>query len=185
MPSCYVRLNPVAWVQEIRHYPSIRANREDVEGRHLRVTCAPDADYDLLLSNKVGFRDLSVALNILEGEPKAANREPLERGIGIFVFSKAQAPRDDIPGRDAFVHGWFYLKLDSYAAVWDQVRDGGYVDCFIDLGIGPVGYETFESTWDVNHSLFIESASLQFTRKPIAHKPADQPDPRRGLFARR
>src|SRR5262249_39071260 len=39
------------------------------------------------------------------------------------------------------LHGWFYLKPDSYAAVWDQVRDGGYVGCNITMKVGPVQNE--------------------------------------------
>src|SRR5262249_28990442 len=113
---------------------------------------------------------------ILVGEqPIDKHGNPLKQGIGCFYCSDSQAPRDDLPGMlDPLLDGWFYLKPDSYAAVWDQVRDGGYVGCSITLKVGPVQNELPPHVWDVSQPLSILAVWLRFTRKPIANKPANQ-----------
>lgn len=169
MPG-HILLRPLKWVQEISHYPA-----NNVEGRNLKVSCTPAAAPDLLLSNNAKLTDLAAELGILIGErPIDGDGNPLKQGIGCFYFSDAQAPRDDLPGMlDPLLHGWFYLKPDSYAAVWDQVRDG-YAGCNITMKVGPVQNELPPKVWDVSQSLFILAVSLRFTRKPIADKLADQ-----------
>ena len=170
MPG-HILLTPLKWFQEISHYPAI-----NVEGRNLKVTCTLAATPDLLLSNNAKLTGLAAELGILVGErPIDEHGNPLKQGIGCFYFSDAQAPRDNLPGMlDPSLHGWLYLKPDSYAAVWDQVRDGGYVGCSITLKVGPVQNELPPHVWDVSQSLFILAVSLRFTRKPMAGKPANQ-----------
>jgi len=159
MPG-HILLTPLKWFQEISHYPAI-----NVEGRNLKVSCTAAAP-DVLLSNNAKWTDLAVELGILIGEqPLDGDGNPLKQGIGCFYFSDVQA--------HPLLHGWFYLKPDSYAAVWDQVRDGGYVGCNITMKVGPVQNELPPKVWDVSQPLFI-LAVLRFTRKPIADKPADQ-----------
>jgi hypothetical protein len=88
-----------------------------------------------------------------------------ERAIGVIAWLPEQA----------FIHGHFYLKADDYAAVWDQVRDGGYVACRITLDISPVKYTgTGEGkcAWTGN-PLSIESADVNFTRE-IPKTPANR-----------
>jgi hypothetical protein len=137
MPG-HILLTPLKWFQEISHYPAI-----NVEGQNLKVSCTLAAAPDLLLSNKAKFTGLAAELGILVGErPIDEHGNPLKQGIGCFYFSDAQASRDNLPGMlDPSLHGWLYLKPDSYAAVWDQVRDGGYVGCSITLKVGPVQNE--------------------------------------------
>ena len=157
----HILLTPLKWFQEIRHYPAI-----NVEGRNLKVSCTAAAP-DVLLSNDAKWTDLPVELGILIGEqPLDGDGNPIKQGVGCFYFSDAQA--------HPLLHGWFYLKPDSYAAVWDQVRDGGYVGCNITMKVGPVQNELPPKVWDVSQSLFVLAVSLRFTRKPIADKPADQ-----------
>jgi hypothetical protein len=159
MPG-HILLTPLKWFQEISHYPAI-----NVEGRNLKVSCTAAAP-DLLLSNNAKWSVLAVELGILIGEqPLDGDGNPLKQGIGCFYFSDAQA--------HPLLHGWFYLTPDSYAAVWDQVRDGGYVDCNIALKVGPVQNELPPHVWDVSQALFILAVSLRFTRKPTGNKPAD------------
>jgi hypothetical protein len=158
----HILLTPLKWFQEITHNPAI-----NVEGRNLKLSCTPTAAPDVLLSNNAKLTDLPVELVILIGEqPIDEHGNPLKQGIGRFYFSDA--------GAHPLLHGWFYLKPDSYAAVWDQVRDGGYVGCNITLKVGPVQNELPPKVWDVSQPLFILAVSLRFTRKPIANKPADQ-----------
>ena len=170
MPS-HILLTPLKWFQEISHYPAI-----NVEGRNLKVNCTLAAAPDLLSSNNAKLTGLDAELAILVGErPIDEHGNPLKQGIGCFYFSDAQAPRDNLPGMlDPLLHGWLYLKPDSYAAVWDQVRDGGYVGCSITLKVGPVQNELPPHVWDVSQSLFILAVSLRFTRKAMAGKPANQ-----------
>ena len=157
----HILLTPLKWFQEISHYPAI-----NVEGRNLKVSCTAAAP-DVLLSNDAKWTDLPVELGILIGEqPLDGDGNPLKQGVGCFYFSDAQA--------HPLLHGWFSLKPDSYAAVWDQVRDGGYVGCNITMKVGPVQNELPPKVWDVRQPLFVLAVSLRFTRKPIADKPTDQ-----------
>jgi hypothetical protein len=166
----HILLTPRKWFQEISHYPAI-----NVEGRTLKVSCTLAAAPDLLLSNNAKLPGLAAELGILVGEqPIDEHGNPLKQGIGRFYFSDAQAPRNNLPGMlDPLLHGWLYLKPDSFAAVWDQVRDGGYVGCNITVKVGPIQNELPPKVWDVSQPLFILAVSLRFTRKPIAEKPAD------------
>jgi hypothetical protein len=100
----HILLTPLKWFQEIRHYPAI-----NVEGRNLKVSCTAAAP-DVLLSNNAKWTDLPAELGILIGEqPLDGDGNPLKQGVGCFYFSDAQA--------HPLLHGWFYLKPDSYAAV--------------------------------------------------------------------
>jgi len=175
----YLRLEPISWRQEIRDYPTI-----NVEGRYLVASCKAAADADLRLSNNAKLTDLTVELSILVGEqPLDAYDKPLERGIGEFRFHGEMPSRDDLPGMDPFLSGLFYLKPESYSALWDQVREGGYASCEITISVDPVKSEGFGRAWDVSQQLTISSVALNFTRKPIADKPVPQPAPRKWNFA--
>jgi hypothetical protein len=166
----HILLTPVDWFQEISHYRAL-----DGDGRNLKVNCTLAAAPDLLFSNNAKLTDLTVDLAILMGEqPINEEGRLLKQGIGSLFFNDPQAPRDNLPGMlDPLLQGWFYLKPDSYAAVWDQVRDGGYVGCNIILRVGPVQNELPPRVWDVSQTLFILAVSLRFTRRPLANKPAD------------
>jgi hypothetical protein len=182
MDSCFIELRPVEWIQTISTRTSIY-----VEGRSLIVNCKLERDHEFVLSNKRNLHDLSVNLSILDGPPTRGNGEPLERGIGLLSFFDRREQRDDIDGNDAFVGGWFCLKPDLYADLWEQVREGGYSDCLIDLDVAPVAGKGFGWVWDVEayRSLFILSASVKFTRKAFEEKAVEEAAPRWSLFARR
>jgi hypothetical protein len=144
----YVYLTPISWSQQIRRYPTI-----NVEGPYLQATCRTDSD--LRLSDGSKLRDFKIPLAIFQGEMDAKKRERLsEQAIGVIAWISEQQ----------FVHGFFYLKADDYAAVWDQVRDGGYAACGITLGVD-------KSELVNNRS--IETAEVYFTRETIPKKPAD------------
>jgi hypothetical protein len=156
----HLLLTPVDWFQEISHYPAL-----DGDARNLRVNCMLTAAPDLLFSNNAKLTDLTVDLTILMGE------QPINEGgglpkeaIGCLYFNDPQAP---------LLQGWFYLKPHSYAAVWEQIRDGGYESCNIILRVGPVQNELPPKLWDVTKTLFIFAVSLRFTRRPLANKPSD------------
>jgi hypothetical protein len=174
----YLRLEPLSWRQEIRYYPTIT-----VEGRYLVASCKTIADSHLRLSNNAKLTDLSVELSILVGQPVDARGEALKDGIiGDFQFLESP-PSDYDPRMDPFISACVYLKPDSYSALWDQVRDGGYASCEITISIDPVKSEGFGWAWDVSQRLAISSVALNFTRSPIAQRPADQATPRKSFFA--
>jgi hypothetical protein len=171
LESCYISLRPIRWSQEIRWYPSI-----NVEGRHLRATCTTTDD--LLLSDGQKLRDFEIELSIMDGEldPETRAKSKLQEAAigGIWWIS-------DHP---SLVHGRFYLKSDARAAIWDQVRAGGYVDCRITLSVTPVRLKASSFAMDGN-PLSVESADVQFTRRPIAEKPANPVERKAALDRRR
>jgi hypothetical protein len=176
-----LRLEPVSWVQEIRDYPSIK-----VEGQYLRVSCKPEPGTrsDLRLSNNAKLTDLTAELGIVAGEqPLDAHGKPLKQGIGDFRFHEEMPLSDDgLPGMDAFLSGFLYLKPDSYLALWEQVRDGDYAGCDITINIGPVKSEGLGWVWDVSQHLTISTAAIAFRRTAVADKPATQAAHRKSFF---
>ena len=165
----YLQLEPVSWRQEIRDYPSI-----NVEGRYLVARCKAAAHSDLRLSDDTKLNDLSIELGILAGKPVDARGEALKEGtIGDFRFHGEFPP---------FISAVVFLKPDSYSALWDQVRDGGYAGCVITIYIAPVKSEGSGWLWDVDQRLSISTVAFNFTRKP-AGKPIDQAPPRRSFLA--
>ena len=174
-----VALRPTEWCQQIRHFPTI-----NIEDRYLR--CVTEPDCDLRLSDGSTLRDhfSSIDFSIIEGVPKPDDlpkKRLREKAIGGIWYNS------DSGGFSDYVHGSIFLKSDNFVAVWDQVRDGGYVDCLIQLGVEEVDfdYKLDAFVWNIDSPLSIDSATIQFTRKPIATKPIDKPAPtRRGLFRR-
>jgi hypothetical protein len=99
--------------------------------------------------------------------------------VGLLFFNH------DTPGMAAFIDGWFSLRGKSYDAVWDQVQNGGYAECRIDIGLGPLLSEPPNFVWEVSRPVFILTASVRFTRKPSPQDQAKQATRRKGLFTRR
>jgi hypothetical protein len=169
MSISYVRLNPLFWTQAIRSDLDLRYG----PGRKLSTTCKPN---EFLLSNGTNLTDHSLNLAFMEGEPTAADGTPLQKGIGQLFYNTHS---DGV-----FVHGWYFSPPDIYADIWDQVLNGGYVDCLIDLTVAPINYDGEDPVWDTGHPLFINDATVNFTRRSSA--PDDQPQPKRQrLFGKR
>ena len=150
----YIYLKPVSWSHQIKRYPTI-----NVEGAQLAVRCRTLPNSDLLLSEGYRLRDFEIPLTIFQGELDAENRQRhqlSQQAIGGIWW---------IP-EEAFVHGWFHLKADDFAAVWDQVRIGGYEACGISLGISPVEY-TDESQFALSGNPSIEGVEIYFTRETV------------------
>ena len=55
----------------------------------------------------------------------------------------------------------------------EMYGNGGYVDCRIDLHVGPISYHGEDPIWDISQPLFIEDATVNFTRGISA--PEEQP----------
>jgi hypothetical protein len=148
---------PIEWRQQVRRYPNI-----NVEGLYLSVTCTTQSD--LLLSDGYKLSDLTIELSIFQGDMSAKDREQLsDQAIGGIWWSPEQT----------FVHGHFYLQAADYAAVWEQVRNGGYAHCHINLSLYPVEY-TKNSKWAWSgNPLCIESADIYFHREPITRNTKD------------
>jgi hypothetical protein len=150
----YIYLKPVSWRQSIRRYPSIDAN-----GLYLSAECTTDSDF--ILSDRLKLRDRKISLSFLRGVLPEKIREETklsDRAIGgIWWLSD-----------DNFVHGWFYLPDEDYAALWDQIKGGDYIDCHISLGTAKdsVAFTGGEFAWKGN-PISVDSAEVSFNRKAI------------------
>jgi hypothetical protein len=172
-----VYLKPLAWTQHIKSYPNLK-----VESLSLEATCKPHTNCDLLMSNGVKLLDFEFPLAIIEGEPRADDladaRLPAEALGGVWFIEDQN-----------FLHGWFYLKSNGFTAVWDLVREGGYLDCRIDLTVDSnrQGVQAISTrarpTWDIAKPLPISDIGIQFTRMPNADEPRQAR--RRGWFSSR
>jgi hypothetical protein len=152
----HVYLKPLMWSQNIVHYPSMGEGRTG-----LHVTCVPNANCGLLLSNGAKLRDFEISLSIVEGDLPADEHE------------KARFENDAIGGlwfleEEKLVKGWFYFKPGNYKAVWDQVREGRYDECTINLGLKPVQHDIWRS-----NPVSIVTVAFTFNRKPPVERPAD------------
>jgi hypothetical protein len=127
------------------------------------------------LSDDTKLNDLSIELSILAGKPEDARGEALKEGtIGDFRLHGEFPP---------FISALIFLKPHSYDALWDQVRDGGYVGCQITIYIGPVKSEGSGWLWDVDQRLSISTVDINFTRNAIADRSINQAPPRRSFLA--
>jgi hypothetical protein len=159
-------LKVLEWRQEIDCYPSI-----NVEGLKLTAHCAPSPNSQLELRDRGDLGNFALLLDIFDEKYKQDDDRLPQEQIG------AMTPRG------GFVDGWLYLKSNNFAAAWDQVSIGGYVDANISLMVDPVHRDRGKFIWEVDSDrlMFINSAGLQFTRKPVVDKPVA----RKGWFARR
>ena len=121
MPTAHVRLKPIEWFQEIRHYP-----QQGGEDRYLGATCTYSDDSNVRLSTGAKLSEFLADLSIMDEEPQYADGKPLEHGIGLLFYH-------DRPEIAAHTIGWFPLRGKNYDAVWDQVRHGAYAGCDIDM----------------------------------------------------
>lgn len=167
MPTSYIRLTPLSWTQSIRSDINPRYGL----GRKLSTVCKPN---DFLLSNRSNLTGHSLHLSFIEGEPTAADGTPLQRGIGQLFYN--------LDADEVFVHGWHFSAADHLSDIWDQVLNGGYVDCTIELHVGPINYHGEDPIWDISQPLFIDDATVYFTRS--ASVPEPQPK-RQGFFGSR
>lgn len=150
----YLYLKPITWTQSIRRYPTI-----DVNGPYLSAPCTTKSV--LILSEKLKLSDLQINLSILRGTLPDKGREEgklSERAIGgIWWISD-----------DNFVHSWFYLPAEDYDAIWEQIKQGDYIDCQITLGTVMEFVKSIggEFAWKGN-PISVESVEVTFKRKAI------------------
>ena len=168
-----IRFKPYEWVQTIDRYPDIKN-----EGRRLRLKARAEAGHRMLLSSNDELCNLNVDLSIFDLDPATVNEKPLKAGFGLFVY------REAVAGLAAHIGGWFCLERDSHAELWDQVRQGGYSDCWMNLDVEPVEFNGHEWEWDVakNLGLFITSVSIDFTRKAVSESRTKEKPGRWSLF---
>lgn len=150
----YLYLKPITWTQSIRRYPTI-----DVNGLYLTAQCTTKSS--LILRDKLNLSDLGINLSIMRGALPDKDRETanLSEGAigGIWWISD-----------DNFVHGWFCLPAEDYAAVWEQIKSGDYIDCDISVGTASeaVKFIGGEFAWKGN-PISLNSAEVYFKRKAI------------------
>ena len=173
MPTTYICFEPIEWIQEIRDDPSI-----NVRGRYLRANCRVAANCHVFIDGEIDLREFtSIPISILDGTPPEEEMPEAPKNkktLGALSYMRDQN----------YPRGWFYLENSEwFTAVWDQVREGGYSDCRIAVGAGPVESSGVEDwIWNADRGLYIDSVGIQFDRK--ANKPPIQAKPWRGLFGR-
>ena len=169
--ECYMRLKPYEWIQSLSNYQSI-----GVEGRRLMVNSKIEAATEINLSSGENLSEFNFNLLIFDDEPSKINNKPLERGFGLLVYYPSQAARDAYGAQDAFVGGWFCIRPKNYDELWNQIRQGGYADCWISLEVGPVVSRDYDWLWDVakQRALFITTFTIDFKRLAAAEKQVDE-----------
>ena len=151
---CSVWMRLVEWEQSISRYNRIK----NVE-RNLGANCRADSNANLRLSTGEHIKDITISLEFDDREPSNADGNPVDGPIGRLLY------RDG-----ANIGGWVSLRREDFSEIWEQVRQGGYAECFIDVDIKPVkflGEAGWE--WDVrnNQGIYITEASIKFVRKPL------------------
>ena len=174
MAHCAILMRPFSWSQRISHY-----NRKNVVGWQLRASCrAENADTPgpgpgLRLTSGEQIQDVNIYLDFDNREPTNTDGTPLHNAIGYLHHDVGT------------VGGWISLKPNDFSEVWEQVRQGGYVDCLIEITIRPVEFlgEDTGWEWDVIHNqgIYITDASVQFVRTSARKKV--EPTKRRRWFA--
>jgi hypothetical protein len=161
---------PSSWSQSVSYYPH-KDPTKAIEGTGLSMFVRARPDSELSLKNGSKLEDHDIHLSIFQGE------FPPEE------FHKARFAPDAIGGlwyieEQDYVHGWFYFRQHNYAAVWDQVRAGGYTRCTVTLGIRPEKFEVW-----TDNPLSIVSAAVNFDRLAAADSAAKHPS-RKSWFSR-
>jgi hypothetical protein len=174
MAQCALRLKPTSWAQYISRYDRVKA-----VGWQLRALCRagnaslPDAGPDLRLTSGEQIRDVNIYLDFETREPTNVDGTPLLNAIGCL--------HHDV----GVVGGWISLKSNDFSEVWEQVRQGGYSDCFIEITVRPIEFLGEDTGWEwdvVNHQvIYITAAILQFERT-AAKKKLEHAKQKRGWF---
>jgi hypothetical protein len=160
------------WDQSVEHYTSI-----NVEGRRLVARCRIEDAGDLELSNEQRPEDLSVEVMIFDTPRMQKQLSELNGGLGSFSYYPAEPAHADIPASDAFLSCWFCLNPQSYEDAWQQVRNGGYSECFIRVEVGPVESPHMGWLWKVEQKLHlvISTVSVHFKRPVPKRVEVDEP----------
>ena len=163
MARCAIRMRPTRWSQYIS-----RSDKIKVVGWQLLASChAEDANSNsarsnLRLTSGERIQDVTVHLEFDSGEPTDATNAPLYNAIGCL--------QHDV----GWLSGWVSLKSRDFSEVWEQVRQGGYTDCLIDISVQPVEFLGEDTGWEwdvVNHQvIYITDAAVQFVRTTVRKK---------------
>jgi hypothetical protein len=108
----------------------------------------------LTLRNGKKLKDYDFSLSIIPGEfssPHPDLKFATDAFGGLFYL-------DD----QDYVHGYFYFDQNTYDAVWDQVRRGGYANCKFHVGFEPEDYDRWK-----DNPLSITSAEVKFDRSSL------------------
>jgi hypothetical protein len=68
---------------------------------------------------------------------------------------------DDIEPKAASIGGWFCIKPYDFNELWNQIRQGGYAECWISLEVGPLGVSRARlglgrssAAWPIRHFVY-------------------------------
>ncbi len=152
LDETHIHLKPKAWTQVVN-----RNDKLNISGLSIRTHCTTLSSHDLILADNRKLSDLRIDLGVMPGDVSPTHRTHArlsEQAIGGVWWT----------AKDGLVHGWFYLQGDDFKAVWDQIHDGGYVNCTISLELSPVNYGDKEHCEWVENPMSILSASINFER---------------------
>jgi hypothetical protein len=152
--TCVLSLKPASWIQTVGNGDSSLTSI----GQSLLMISEPVEDSNLVLSDGTRVQGLEVTLSISNtSKPIRGDGTPLEHGIGLLSHHSTQNT----------IGGWFCLRPSDFAEAWEQIRNGGYSECDIEMEIGPVVGKGPDWLWQTsnNRALFIEAARIDFTKQ--------------------
>jgi hypothetical protein len=155
--NCALTLRPLDWSQRVQHLL-------DFEGRRLSASCEVVSS-DLELSGGLSVEKLPAKLQIFEKTQKDLSIFP-KYTLGWLSYYPAQ-DSEHAP----FLSGEFALNAQSLEEVWQQVRQGGYTTCVIQIHFGLDRLVRVDGTnWlrDVTKypHLLIQEATVLFEHQP-------------------
>lgn len=163
MAHCAIRMRPTTWSQCISRYDSVKT-----VGWQLQASCraentgVPDAVPDLHLTSGEQMKDVDICLDFETRDPTNVDGTPLHNAIGCL--------QHDV----GLVSGWISLKSNDFAEVWEQVRQGRYSDCIIEITVRPLEFLGADTGWQwdvINHQVIQVTAMIvQFVRTPPKKK---------------
>jgi hypothetical protein len=146
--SCHDRLKPVGW--QLRALGRVENINLSDNGPNLHLTSGEEIE------------DVKIYLDFDTSEPTNIDGTPLESAIGCL--------HHDV----GLVGGWISLGTNDFSEVWEQVRQGEYSDCLIDITVRPVEFLGQDTgwKWDVvtHQAIQITKAVVQFVRMPVTTK---------------
>ena len=108
----------------------------------------PVEDSNLVISDGTRVQGQEVTLSISDtSNPIRGDGTPLEHGIGFLLHHSTHNT----------IGGWFCLRPSDFAEAWEQMRNGGYSKCDIELEIGPVVSKGPDWLWQTSNDRALSS----------------------------
>ena len=155
----FIRLIVDDWIQSISHKSEMMLIPH---GASMCAHCHAVDDFQLTLSTEERITQIPIEVNLSAGPMTRGDRQPLERGIGLFNYISTKEVR---PLRPPSVIGCYLgFDLEHYNEIWAQVHNGTFSSCTISLDLAsfPVPGEKLWKIEDNRASLFVVGAAIHF-----------------------